>query len=426
MIDYRRLNGATTATGNVLFDRLDLKEIRGIFPCNRYNADEFGLMEGMGNNAFVLGEAFRKFILSKDAHKRRWITIIACVSATGQSLPPLIIFSGANVQQQWFPDTEDQPYEDWYFTISSNGWTNTDIGLKWLKEVFIPNTKPANPMEWRLLLLDGHNSHTTEEFMWTCLINRIYIVFLPSHSSHVWQPLDVAVFSVLKRRFRSWFRERCYGRASEATDKTDFLRALGMAWKEVLGVSRYILKGFETTGIWPVDRKLALSNPYVKQDAVPESDQVAKAKSQSQQPDFLEALAAMDVRTPKSPKDINRIRAILYRIDPAFENPTTRLLFRKVGKALDDSNSSLTAAENLNNQLTVALERAGSKKRKKVEPDPNQEFVKLKGVRLVKEEMQGPATGPNVGTQQNESEDEEEEESEYNTDDPDCIVVRMK
>ena len=40
--------------------------------------------------------------------------------------------------------------------------------------------------------------------------------------------------------------------------------------------------------------------------------------------------------------------------------------------------------------------------------------------------MQGPATGPNVGTQQNESEDEEEEESEYNTDDPDCIVVRMK
>ena len=40
--------------------------------------------------------------------------------------------------------------------------------------------------------------------------------------------------------------------------------------------------------------------------------------------------------------------------------------------------------------------------------------------------MQGPATGPNVSTQQNESEDEEEEESEYNTDDPDCIVVRMK
>ena len=71
MIDYRRLNGATTATGNVLFDRLDLKEIRGIFPCNRYNADEFGLMEGMGDNAFVLGEVFRKFILSKDAYKRR-------------------------------------------------------------------------------------------------------------------------------------------------------------------------------------------------------------------------------------------------------------------------------------------------------------------------------------------------------------------
>lgn len=134
----------------------------------------------------------------------------------------------------------------------------------------------------------------------------------------------------------------------------------------------------------------------------------------------------MDVRTPKSSKDVNRIREILYRIDPAFENPTTRLLFRKVGKALDDSNSSLTATENLNNQPTAALERAGSKKRKKVEPDPNQEFVKFKDVRLVKEGMQGPVTGPNIVIQQNESEDEEEEKSEYNTDDPDCIVVRMK
>ncbi|RYP74072.1 hypothetical protein DL771_003261 [Monosporascus sp. 5C6A] len=217
-IDYRRLNGATEATCNVLFDRLALPEIRKIYSRNRYNADEFGVMEGMGDNSLVL----------------------ACISADGRALFPLIIFSGVNVQQQWFPDTEDQPYENWYFTTSSNGWTNTDIGLKWLREVFIPHTKPANPREWRLLIIDGHNSHTTEEFMWTCLINKIYIVFLPSHSSHAWQPLDVGVFSVLKRRFRYWFRERCYGRSSEATDKTDFLWALATAWKEVTGVLRYI------------------------------------------------------------------------------------------------------------------------------------------------------------------------------------------
>lgn len=77
-------------------------------------------MEGMGDDALVLRDAFKKCILLKDAYKREWISIIACISATGRALPPLIIFSVANVQQHWFPDEEDQPYEDWYFTTSSN------------------------------------------------------------------------------------------------------------------------------------------------------------------------------------------------------------------------------------------------------------------------------------------------------------------
>lgn len=41
------------------------------------------MMEGMGQNDLVLGEAIRKAILLKDAHKRDWISIIVCVSADG-------------------------------------------------------------------------------------------------------------------------------------------------------------------------------------------------------------------------------------------------------------------------------------------------------------------------------------------------------
>ena len=104
----------------MLFDRLALPKVRAILARNRWNADEFGVMEGMGDNSLVLGEALRKFILLKDAYKREWISVIACISATGRALPPLIIFSGVNVQQQWFSNTEDQPYEDWYFTTCSS------------------------------------------------------------------------------------------------------------------------------------------------------------------------------------------------------------------------------------------------------------------------------------------------------------------
>lgn len=143
-IDYKRLNGATPETCEALFSRLTYPEIKRIIERNRVNMDEIGVMEGMGENSLVLGEALRKTVLLKDAHKREWISIVVCVTADGRALPPLIIFSGANVQQQWF-DEKGYEYDDWYFTTSPNGWTNTEIGLKWLKKVFIPHTKPTHP-----------------------------------------------------------------------------------------------------------------------------------------------------------------------------------------------------------------------------------------------------------------------------------------
>ena len=65
------------------------------------------------------------------------------------------------------------------------------IAIEWLRRVFIPQTAPSDPNEWRLLVIDGHHTHTTIDFMWKCFSNKIYIVFLPAHSSHILQPLDV-------------------------------------------------------------------------------------------------------------------------------------------------------------------------------------------------------------------------------------------
>ncbi|RYP57397.1 hypothetical protein DL771_011482 [Monosporascus sp. 5C6A] len=424
MIDYKRLNGASPASTNVLFDRFALPEVKVIKWRNRYNADEIGVMEGMGENGFVLGEALRKYILLKDAFKRGWITIIVCVSADGRSLPPLVIFSGVDVQQQWFLDFDDEAYESWYFTTSENGWTNTEIGLKWLREVFIPHTKPEDPDEWRLLVIDGHNSHTTEEFMWMCLQNKIYIIFLPAHASHVFQPLDVGIFATLKRRFRHWFRERCYGRASEATDKTDFLWALSKAWNEVMMTSKYIMKGWEATGLRPINREKMLNNRYVRAGGEIANAPAPGSISTPSRPDFFAQMAALGVKTPKSSRDLARIEKSLVEVDPTFGNPTARLLFRKLGKALDEKALKLSAAEVHNSQLTAALEKAKHKKRKKVQPEPNEDFVKMISVRKVKAGLKAPAKGRSVVTRQNQQQDEPSESEEDSDDDPECIIVR--
>ena len=53
--------------------------------------------------------------------------------------------------------------------------------------------------EWRLLLFDGHDSHISAEWFAHCLENKIVPALLVPHSSHLTQPLDIGVFSPLKK-----------------------------------------------------------------------------------------------------------------------------------------------------------------------------------------------------------------------------------
>ena len=80
---------------------------------------------------------------------------------------------------------EKDEFKDWLFTATEKGWTNRDVALEWLQRVFIPLTRPQDPTQARLLILDGHDSYTTDDFMWNCFNNNIYLVFLPAHTSHV-------------------------------------------------------------------------------------------------------------------------------------------------------------------------------------------------------------------------------------------------
>ncbi|TLD13632.1 uncharacterized protein PgNI_02753 [Pyricularia grisea] len=93
--------------------------------------DEAGVVEGQGSNGLVLGSWYTKALLRKQPGNRGWTTFIECISATGQNLPPLVIFKGKSVQQQWFP-TNITCYRGWKFTATENGWTDNLTALEWL------------------------------------------------------------------------------------------------------------------------------------------------------------------------------------------------------------------------------------------------------------------------------------------------------
>ena len=60
--------------------------------------DKTGLMEGLRINGLCMGLSATKTALAKHPESRIWTTVVECISATGASLPPLVIFKGKDIQ----------------------------------------------------------------------------------------------------------------------------------------------------------------------------------------------------------------------------------------------------------------------------------------------------------------------------------------
>lgn len=163
LLERARARGSTRQAYESFFDLLEQKLERWkILPRHIANMDEHGVQEGESAAGKVLGTSLsnRTYVTSSDA--TAWVTIIECGTAEGHRLTPCLIFTGASLQGQWFtPDFKlDDVFPGWKYDHMPIGWINNTIAIKWLREIYLPETKPKNPAEWRLLILDEHSTHT--------------------------------------------------------------------------------------------------------------------------------------------------------------------------------------------------------------------------------------------------------------------------
>ena len=162
-------------------------------PMQIYNVDEVGITIAHKPGK-VIAELGRKYVWSvTSAEKGKNHTIVACISASGFALPPFMIYPRQriteNLKQGAFPGIS--------FHCSSKGWINTELYLEWFK-FFLANIPPARPV---LLIEDGHSSHISIELIELAQSNQVYLLCLPSHSTHILNPLDVGVFKSLKSHY---------------------------------------------------------------------------------------------------------------------------------------------------------------------------------------------------------------------------------
>lgn len=103
-----------------------------------------------------------------------------CVWGDGTALSPSLIFQADSmtVQSKWVSDIDKKKHSV-YTAVSPSGRSNDDAGLGWVEQVFNPLTKEKARRKWRLLIMDGHSSHTTMDFLSHCAGERILVLIYP-------------------------------------------------------------------------------------------------------------------------------------------------------------------------------------------------------------------------------------------------------
>lgn len=391
-IDSCRVNGATTEVIKPWFQHLHLPEIQAIKPENRYNMDESGIIEGLGENGLVVGSSERRSIQKKQPGSKAWTSFIECISAAGFALTPLVIFKGKTVQQQWFPE-DLSIFEGWQFTATENGWTTDATAVEWLKRVFIPLTMPKDPKEARLLVLDGHGSHETTEFMYLCYQHNIYLLFLPPHSSHVLQPLDLSVFSPLKSRYRKEIGYLNLLTDSSPIGKQNFLICYQKARKEALSAGN-IKGGWKATGLWPRCMAKPLMSPLLLENSnntKRTSNQQVEGQIGGHISDWTAESSLVTWSTPRKSVDLRSQIQTYHKLEE-IDKPTCRQLFKKITKGFDEKDILLAKAELKIQALEARLEASRPKKRRKVKTSPNSKFADIEAIYKAQKEAIGVQT----------------------------------
>lgn len=215
--------------------------------------------------------------------------------------------------------------------------------------------------------------------MYLCFQYNIYLLYLPPHTSHVLQPLDLAIFSPLKRAYR-----RLLGNLSLLTDsapvgKQNFLRCYCKARIEAL-IAKNIKSGWYASGLWPQRMAKPLMSRLLLENSNSIEENITNDSNNDLQLDWNDISSKVQWETPRKTKDIYFQASTVTRLG-TLDLPTQRQLFRKLTTGFGEKEYALTEANLRIQQLEERLEQVQPRKRRKVATSPNSKFVNLRAIK---------------------------------------------
>lgn len=177
------------------------------------------------------------------------VTVLEVISGDGEVGKPLFIYQRNSLMEAWFPEFQDTKVN---IATSPTPFINSEIFCEWFQNYFPTGT----PGKWRILLLDGHISHTRKEVIEYALSKHIIPLYYPSHMTNILQPLDRSCFGVAKQMYR---HNMSYSFADGLSPTKQLFFNNYMSLREHAYSSKVIKGGYSKTGLIPLNKSVAIS-----------------------------------------------------------------------------------------------------------------------------------------------------------------------
>lgn len=320
---------------------------------------------------------------------RENMSVLLACSAAGDKCPPLFIFKGKNLWDKWIPTKDEEGFPGSVFAASQNGWMESKIFLNFFENTFLKIAKPSpeNPV---LLIYDGHSTHIGLRLAEMAVQNNVEILLLPPHSSHILQPLDLAVFKSLKSKWDEYLCRHLRNTGCEKISKKKMVSQIGRLWN---GFEVNIIRnGFKKAGIYPLNRGIISKEQYHPQAWKRWTDSQLLSKTTDEQMGNENGTMEEPVEDtrPQLSETINNNQNpnIMSVKETSFE----MLLLSKISSGKEKSETSrkrtrVSLGSTLitsNDCIKILKDKEATERKKKTEKEKKETEKKLKNSRQIK------------------------------------------
>ena len=189
----------------------------------------------------------RQGLGAENIETKEHISIQLCVMASGEALPPMLIFKGKRPPKGRC--IQGGPAGTVYAS-SKTGFMNSELYLLWFKKIFLKYVT-SRPV---VLIQEGTSCHLTPEIVECAQANEVVLYCIPMGTSRILQPLEVSIMEPLKEQLKNAVAE-LHGLQD---NPGPVITRMNFAWVfrepfEKAMTKHTIRKGFKKTGLCPWD-----------------------------------------------------------------------------------------------------------------------------------------------------------------------------